>query len=299
MTGHWARLARETVTQAVKVSLAIRGLPPGLDRSIMGFYTDNGWPVMRCELTSALAAAAEDRRAAVLTVDGPADAAVTVTVRLTGRLEMIGHARENGHQVSAVMLDLDHVVIETREPGWPAMTRPVPVAEYTATDPAVLAACARHLAEHTNDSHGGELRRFAAARADVPDSDLAAAWLDGLDASGTRLSWIGLDGGNSTEVRFPRRARTLTELSLLLRQQLGSGNVRGDRRLSPRGRADPRERRLPVVLRVGHHDLREWIPAVQAGRDWLPGLVQPGHGVPAPQAAAASPGTVLHEGDVP
>jgi len=229
VTGHWARLARETVTRAAKVSLAIRGLPPGLDRSIMGLYSDNGWPVLRCDLTSALAAAAEQRRAAVLSVDGPADAAVTTTAILTGRLEMIGHAREHGRHVSSVMLALERVVVETREPGWPAVTRPIPVADYTATDPARLAASARYLAEHTNEAHGGDLRRLAAARTGVPGADLAAAWLADLNLGGAKLSWIGPDGGRTAEVSFPRQARTLTELSLLLRQQIGSGDVRGER----------------------------------------------------------------------
>ncbi|HEY1702405.1 MAG TPA: DUF2470 domain-containing protein [Trebonia sp.] len=221
MNSDLGRLARETVEQASSATLAIRGRPLGPGSALAGVYTDNGWPVLRCDLNSVVAAAAAENLTATLAVRGRADdGPETVTVLLTGTLETIGRARDNGREISAVALMLEHVVIETRTAGCPAVARPVPVSEYTGVDPVTLAACARRLAEHTNASHDGELRRFAASHSGLPAAAVAAAWLTGLDPNGLELGWIGPDGARTVTVSFPRQARTPTELSLLVRRQL-------------------------------------------------------------------------------
>lgn len=220
MNSEPARLARETVEQASRATLAIHGWPIGSSSPMTGLYTDSGWPVLRCGLESALAGAAAENRPAALTVYGPADASEAVTVLLTGTLEIIGHSREGGREAAAVALALEQVVLEAAAPGRPAVTRPVPVSEYTGVDPVTMADCARRLVEHTNASHDGELRRFAAFHSGLPPAQVAAAWLAGLNAHGLELGWIGPDGARTTAVSFPRQARTPTELSVLVRRRL-------------------------------------------------------------------------------
>lgn len=231
-----ARLARDTIKEASRARLTIHGCPLNSGSPVMGLHADNGWPVFWCDPGSAVAVAAQENRSAVLTAFGPADAAETVTVLLAGRLELIGLSRQYGRQVGAVALVPVRVLVETCAAGRPAVSRTVPLDEYTRADPDGLAARARQLAGHTNAAHGDVLRCFAAARGGVPAAQIAAAWLTGLDAHGAQLEWVDAGGAHAMTARFPRQARTATELAMLLREQLaarraGSGHE---------GRADDR-----------------------------------------------------------
>jgi len=114
---------------------------------VASLYTDNGWPVFWCDLSSATAVAAAENRTAVLTVSGPAAGPQTVTVLLAGRLELIGSGWERGRRIGAVALALEQVLVETYAPGRPAVTRPVPVSGYADADPDALAARAQQLVD--------------------------------------------------------------------------------------------------------------------------------------------------------
>jgi hypothetical protein len=219
VSGRLAQLARDTVEAADRAQLAIYGGQPGPDNPVQSLYTDNGWPVFWCDLNSATAVAAAENRAAKLTVSALAGPE-TVTVRLAGRLELIGTGLQRGQPIGAVTLAVTQVQVETRAPGGPALTRPVPLSDYAGTTPAALAARARQLAAHANDAHGRELRRLAAARAGVPVGQIAAAWLTSLDSRAAQLAWIGPSGADTLTATFPRPARTATELALLLRALL-------------------------------------------------------------------------------
>jgi hypothetical protein len=232
VSGQLARLARDTVKGAGRARLAIHGCPLGPGNPVANLYTDNGWPVWWCDLSSAPAVAAAENRTAMLTVIGPAAGPQTVTVLLAGRLELLGSGWERGRRVGAVALAPERVLVVTYAPGRPAVTSQVPVSDYADADPDALAARAQQLAGHTNAAHGRELRWFVAARAGIPADQVAAAWLTGLDARGAELHWIGPAGAHTMTARFPRQARTATELAMLLRAQLagaereGTGNGR-------------------------------------------------------------------------
>lgn len=213
-----ARLARDTVDGADRARLAIHGCSLGPDNPVATLYTDNGWPVFWCDLDSTTAAAAAEKRTAMLIVSGPAAGPETVTVLLAGRLELIGTGRRRGRPIGAVTLTVERVQVETRAPGHPAVTRTVPLSDYA--DPAALASRAAQLAAHTNDAHPRQLRHLAAAQAGVPADQIAAAWLTTLDAGAAQLAWVGVSGADTVTATFPRQARTATELALLLRALL-------------------------------------------------------------------------------
>lgn len=133
---------------------------------------------------------------------------------------LIGRGRESGRQVGAVLLVPTQVLVETCAAGQPAVSRAVPVEEYADADPGRLTARAAQIAGHTNAAHSDLLRRLAAARAGIPVAQVAAAWLTGLNQGGAEPGWVDAGGAHAMTARFPRRARTATEVAMLLREQL-------------------------------------------------------------------------------
>ena len=145
------------------------------------------------------------------------------------------------------------------------------------------------------------------AAAPKPGDMTAPAWLIAAIVSAVVIAVAG------TAWWLRRRVRPVNDRSATGQPAAGEASgqpprapaVRSERNVLavPAGRADggadARQGRRPVALGVGHHDLRERVAAIQAGHDGLPCLIQTDHGVLAAKAAAARPGAVLHEGQVP
>ncbi|MFI6346370.1 DUF2470 domain-containing protein [Streptomyces sp. NPDC050560] len=223
-----AMLARETVGGAERAVLRVLGGEPGTDAAVVAIQDDNGWPVFWCDLGSRVADAARRLELATLTVRGGGPGHGEVAVVLTGRLELIGRGHGGGRPVAAVLLATDRIHLETAAPGGAsALRHEVPPDDYVRTCPDALADWAGRLVAHTNEAHLGDMRRFVARRAGVPERLVAGAWLAGLDRQGLLASWVDESGAHSVRVDFPVPARTTTELAMRLRDRLSAGQPAG------------------------------------------------------------------------
>lgn len=83
-----------------------------------------------------------------------------------------------------------------------------------------LAYCAARYAQHLNEAHQAELRRFLAARCGVAVGEIAGVAVATLDGHGALLHWVDPRGSHVLQLSFPTCARTPQELAGLFRGAL-------------------------------------------------------------------------------
>ncbi|GGF47943.1 hypothetical protein GCM10011519_22440 [Marmoricola endophyticus] len=228
--GPLADTARRLLSRPVDARLLVDGLGPAGRRVADGveLVDHHGTPLLLCDPYAALASAAQDGRAATLTLGRSGEE----SVQFRGRLQPLGRDHLEDREVEQVELRLEtvHVRIGT------ARGVPVPLSDYHGRRDPHLTSYAEALRTHTNDGHAAELRAFAsrlsgaadrvlAASPDGdsgmdPESVVASAELVRLDPSGTVLVWVDLDGAHEVRLLFPHAATCCQDLSDLLRHTL-------------------------------------------------------------------------------
>lgn len=224
----YALIAREILALTRGGTLHVRGiedLPADTDAS---FYDDEGTPTFVTTEDSPLVAAARARRGAVLAI--PAGAATGYTqVVLGGHIVVLSEPGDDVSEdcdgvpdgVVAVGMLVHTIVLERDAPESPSVGyRSVPLAEWTAATPDPLRPAAHRILSHTNAAHAAQLRDYVAGLRAIPVTDVLAAELANLDASGVDLTWLDSRGAHQARIRFEHPADCPGELAARLREVL-------------------------------------------------------------------------------
>lgn len=227
--------ARSILACPASVSLVIEGETYVIeDESQLGITDRCGIPTLVCPVDSPVARAAAGHASAIATVAsglGPRDSVERQdTLTLAGRLEKVGeeHCDCCEEVRDVVSLRLNFVLL-TRpvlagDPGGPRERQlRIPLPAFHSREHLLNRGHLQRSVEHANDCHQQELRQTVALATGTRPAELIAVSLADLTPTGVALHWVDLDGANRREVTFPRAARSLPELSEMLRRGLHAG----------------------------------------------------------------------------
>ncbi|WP_435771095.1 hypothetical protein [Nocardioides sp. SYSU DS0651] len=226
-----AAAARSILSCPAEVQLVVDGVDDvtaDLGGTHLEMHDRTGHPVFSCPAGSALAAAATERRAALLTVDSglgrPGSADRDASLTLSGRLSASG-AEQCPCSPEArieVRLHVDYVLLSRPAThGGPHLR--VPVGAFTADQHELNRGFLQRAAEHANLCHQAELRRAVAATTGTHLGRVLGVHLHHLRRDGVDLQWVDPDGGHARRLTFARPAATSQELGELLRSELHAG----------------------------------------------------------------------------
>jgi hypothetical protein len=217
-----ARHARAALAETGGGTLHVHGLgrlEARIDDVLL--YDADGRPSFLCEPGSPVSDAAARCRWAVLSISPRGHDDLLTSVVLAGRLAVVGSEDVEGRTVHVVALVLDSVIVERDDPTEATVTqREVALSEWTAAAPDPVDQMIGRIVRHTNEAHGAELRAFVAGLRGLPESEIAAAELAGLDETGADLRWLDRRGSHDARVRFARPALGTADLARRLRQTL-------------------------------------------------------------------------------
>lgn len=225
-----AALARSILACPSSASLVVDGVDDVLSgMPELGMQDLGGQPTFSCRTDTALAAAARERRSALLTLgsglgsDGSSDRSLSLVV--CGRLESLG--QEDcaccGEIRDRVVMQLSYALLGRPGEGSTQRLQGVPLDEFRSPDHHVNRGFLQRSVEHANACHQDELRRAVATTTDTRFSEVVGVTLTDLTPRRVEVQWVDLQGSHSRTLQFSRAARDAEELGELLRRELHAG----------------------------------------------------------------------------
>ena len=228
--------ARSVLACPAGVTLAIEGAIEGTvegrtgtvaDATAAGLGVDDrhGTPTFHCPTGSGLAdAAARGARATVTVSSGlgaPGSPERSARLLVSGRLAVRGttSCRCCAEPRETVVLTPETVLLA--HPGAPAVE--VSLALFCSPDHELNTGYLQRIARHVAQEHQDRLRRTVAVATATPLEEVLGVGLTDLTREGVSVGWVDLQGAHLSPLRFPRPARTASELSAMLRRELDAG----------------------------------------------------------------------------
>lgn len=219
--------ARSIVSCPREAHLVVDGvldLTDGFAGDELRLQDADGRPVLTVPADSALAAAARERRGAVLTLHsglgGAEGAERDALLHLCGFLEpactrTCACCEEEWVQIA--LTPQRAMLARSSEPGSAAV---VPLAEFADPGLRLNRGYLQRTAEHAGDHHHDELRRAVATRLGRRVEDVLGVRLADLRPTGLLVRWVTVDGADECWIAFAREAADPADLGVLLRDAL-------------------------------------------------------------------------------
>ncbi|WP_166140624.1 hypothetical protein [Nocardioides ochotonae] len=224
--------ARSVLACPAAVTVAIEGAVEGRagghdDTAATGLGVEDrhGTPTFHCPAGSGLADAAARGARATLTVTSglgaPGAAERGTRLLVSGRLAVGGTSscRCCADARSTVVLAPEKVLLA--QPGSPAVE--VSLRHFRSAEHELNTGYLQRIARHVAQEHQDDLRRTVSVATATPLEEVLGVGLTDLTREGVSVGWIDLQGAHLSPLRFPRPARSASELGAMLRRELDAG----------------------------------------------------------------------------